>query len=77
MKTAEYTGHAYGEWETIRVVACLSEGQRSRTCTTCGYVRRKILIVSPTYTVNRKPAAFPLGSVGGERSRTRVPPTVM
>ena len=32
-----HTQHQFGDWQTIQEATCTEEGQRSRTCTICGY----------------------------------------
>lgn len=39
----EAAGHSLGEWETVTEAACLTDGERLRVCTACGYEENKIV----------------------------------
>ncbi len=35
------TGHAFGEWETVKLSTCEDNGSQKRVCKTCGYTETK------------------------------------
>ena len=39
----EAAGHSFGEWETVTEAACLTDGERLRVCTACGYEENEIV----------------------------------
>ena len=61
------TGHAFGEWETVKSSTCEDNGSQKRVCKTCGYTETKDVNASghsweKDYTVDKEATCTEAGS---------------
>lgn len=42
--------HTFGDWETTKEATCTEDGERTKTCETCGHVAKEVITSCHTYT---------------------------